>query len=70
MEMSWPYPFRSKYNPDNNYTDIDYSMTSPLLADGSNFPCKGELHGMAWAFLEVLIYFLRTSETYTDLAHR
>ncbi|KAI4722708.1 hypothetical protein E4T48_00997 [Aureobasidium sp. EXF-10727] len=41
MEMSWPYPLRSKYNPANSYTIIDYSMTSPLLADGSNFPCKG-----------------------------
>lgn len=41
MEMSWPYPLRSSFNPNNNYTDIDYSMTSPLNADGSNFPCKG-----------------------------
>jgi hypothetical protein len=41
MEMSWPYPFRSKYNPADSYENIDYSMTSPLLADGSNFPCKG-----------------------------
>lgn len=41
MEMSWPYPFRSKYNPANDYTNIDYSMTSPLIANGSNFPCKG-----------------------------
>lgn len=41
MEMSWPYPLRSKYNSANNYSDIDYSMTSPLDPDGSNFPCKG-----------------------------
>lgn len=41
MEMSWPYPLRSKYNPANSYSIIDYSMTSPLAADGSNFPCKG-----------------------------
>ncbi|KAL2753486.1 hypothetical protein ACRALDRAFT_1072041 [Sodiomyces alcalophilus JCM 7366] len=39
MEMIWPPPFRSKHNPHS--TDIDYSMTSPLEADGSNFPCKG-----------------------------
>ncbi|KAF4964970.1 hypothetical protein FSARC_7148 [Fusarium sarcochroum] len=38
MEMYSPAPLRSKFNP---YThDIDYSMTSPLLTDGSNFPCK------------------------------
>lgn len=41
MEMSWPYPLHSKYDPANDYTNIDYSMTSPLVADGSNFPCKG-----------------------------
>ncbi|EGE03336.1 endoglucanase [Trichophyton equinum CBS 127.97] len=41
MEMKTPYPFRSKFNPENKYTDIDYSMTSPLNSDGSNFPCKG-----------------------------
>jgi len=41
MEMSWPYPLHSKYNPANDYNDVDYSMTSPLEADGSNFPCKG-----------------------------
>ncbi|KAL7903901.1 hypothetical protein GGI35DRAFT_472791 [Trichoderma velutinum] len=40
MEMKSPPPFRSKYNP---YTgsDIDYSMTSPLSASGSDYPCKG-----------------------------
>ena len=41
MELSWPYPLRSKYNAANSYEIIDYSMTSPLNADGSNFPCKG-----------------------------
>ncbi|KFY06801.1 hypothetical protein V492_07722 [Pseudogymnoascus sp. VKM F-4246] len=41
MELDWPYPLHSKFDPANDYTIIDYSMTSPLLADGSNFPCKG-----------------------------
>lgn len=41
MEMSWPYPLRSKFDPANSYQVIDYSMTAPLSADGSNFPCKG-----------------------------
>ncbi|KAL7936029.1 hypothetical protein V8C35DRAFT_247417 [Trichoderma chlorosporum] len=40
MEMKSPPPFRSKYNP-NSGQDIDYSMTSPLEASGSDFPCKG-----------------------------
>jgi hypothetical protein len=44
MALSFPPAFRSSTNeiavkaaPNN----IDYSMTSPLDADGSNFPCKG-----------------------------
>lgn len=41
MEISYPHPLRSKFNPENSYNIIDYSMTSPLNADGSNFPCKG-----------------------------
>ncbi|KAH7142736.1 hypothetical protein B0J13DRAFT_585448 [Dactylonectria estremocensis] len=40
MEMTYPAPFKSKYNPYAG-SDIDYSMTSPLAGDGSNFPCKG-----------------------------
>ncbi|CZT16669.1 uncharacterized protein RCC_02504 [Ramularia collo-cygni] len=39
--MSWPYALHSKFNPNNDYTIIDYSMTAPLFPDGSNFPCKG-----------------------------
>lgn len=41
MEMSWPYPLHSKYDPENTYQNLDYSMTSPLDPNGSNFPCKG-----------------------------
>ncbi|OJD15030.1 hypothetical protein AJ78_04685 [Emergomyces pasteurianus Ep9510] len=41
IEMSQPVPFRSKYGSGGN---VDYSMTSPLLADGSDFPCKGYHH--------------------------
>lgn len=40
MEMIWPPAFKSKANPFAGQ-DIDYSMTAPLSADGSNFPCKG-----------------------------
>ncbi|KAL6855262.1 hypothetical protein ACO1O0_006401 [Amphichorda felina] len=39
MEISQPPPLRSKFN--DFTTDVDYSMTSPLSQDGSNFPCKG-----------------------------
>ncbi|KAM5355587.1 hypothetical protein ACJ41O_002233 [Fusarium nematophilum] len=40
MEMIYPAPFKSKANP-NAGSDVDYSMTAPLEAGGSNFPCKG-----------------------------
>ncbi|KAJ2979271.1 hypothetical protein NQ176_g3357 [Zarea fungicola] len=39
MQMSWPPALRSKFNL--HTTDIDYDMTAPLHADGSDFPCKG-----------------------------
>lgn len=39
MEMTWPPPIRSSYNPYT--TDIDYDMTSPLDENGDNYPCKG-----------------------------
>jgi hypothetical protein len=39
MEVTYPPPFRSRYNPYT--TDIDYSMTNPLSSSGSDFPCKG-----------------------------
>ncbi|WPH04096.1 Hypothetical protein R9X50_00698100 [Acrodontium crateriforme] len=46
MELSWPYPLHSKFDPVNHGSDqIDWSMTSPLAADGSDFPCKGYQNG-------------------------
>jgi hypothetical protein len=39
MEISFPPPFRSKFNP--HATNVDYTNTAPLAADGSNYPCKG-----------------------------
>lgn len=41
MELSWPYVFRSKFNPNVPEGLKDYSMTSPLSASGGNYPCKG-----------------------------
>src|SRR5271170_8136087 len=41
MQMSNPYPINSPLNPATPEYLKDYSYTSPLLADGSNFPCKG-----------------------------
>jgi hypothetical protein len=39
VEMKSPVPFRSKFLVPQP-ADADFSMTSPLNADGSNFPCK------------------------------
>lgn len=41
MQMTYPAPFRSKSNSFVPETSIDYSMTTPLLATGANYPCKG-----------------------------
>ncbi|RFU30208.1 hypothetical protein B7463_g6119, partial [Scytalidium lignicola] len=41
IAITWPLPFRAAYNPNSVPAQIDYSITSPLNADGSNFPCKG-----------------------------
>lgn len=46
MEMSWPFPIRSQLDPAVAEADKDYSYTSPLLQDGSNFPCKGYQTGV------------------------
>ncbi|KAL1679172.1 hypothetical protein EV122DRAFT_210486 [Schizophyllum commune] len=43
MEVTNPPPLRSKSNPNTPENLIDYSMTSPLISDGSNYPCKGYL---------------------------
>jgi hypothetical protein len=40
MQMSWPYPLHSTFNPKTPESAKDYSMTSPLLTDGI-YPCKG-----------------------------
>ncbi|KAA8576729.1 hypothetical protein EYC84_006798 [Monilinia fructicola] len=40
LSLTYPVPFRSKDNPYAVESQIDYSITSPLASDGSNFPCK------------------------------
>lgn len=37
MQMNWPYPLRSQFDPQNDWSNIDYSMTNPLKSDG--MPC-------------------------------
>lgn len=34
IEMTSPYPIRSQFDPENDWNNIDYSMTSPLNSDG------------------------------------
>lgn len=44
IQMTWPYPLRSKFNPSTPQNLIDYSISSPLAGSGSNYPCKGYQH--------------------------
>ncbi|EFQ96892.1 hypothetical protein MGYG_08815 [Nannizzia gypsea CBS 118893] len=39
MQLAKPFPVRSPLNKEN--TNKDYSYTSPLRSDGSDYPCKG-----------------------------
>ncbi|GAA5852072.1 hypothetical protein JCM5353_003010, partial [Sporobolomyces roseus] len=41
MELLYPPPINSKYDKQTIEANKDYSMTSPLEQDGSNYPCKG-----------------------------
>ncbi len=43
MQLTYPPPLKSKFNPHTSPANIDYSLTSPLKGDGSDFPCKGSL---------------------------
>ncbi|GAA5900370.1 hypothetical protein JCM5296_001411 [Sporobolomyces johnsonii] len=38
--LNEPYAIYSKYDPQTAEANKDYSMTSPLAADGSDYPCK------------------------------
>jgi hypothetical protein len=40
IELSWPYPLRSKYNPDSPQDLIDYDMINPLYANGESIMYK------------------------------
>jgi hypothetical protein len=39
MELSFPFPLRSKFDPQNSSAGIDYNNMRPLAHDGSDFPC-------------------------------
>lgn len=41
MELNSPYAIKSQFNKANVEPNIDWSMTSPLALDGSNWPAKG-----------------------------
>ncbi|KAF1991329.1 lytic polysaccharide monooxygenase, partial [Aulographum hederae CBS 113979] len=41
FQMVDPLPFRSPKDTELTSSQVDYDITSPLAADGSNYPCKG-----------------------------
>ena len=40
MEMSYPFPLRSRLDPQTPDALKDYNMVAPLHLDGSDYPCK------------------------------
>lgn len=40
VALTFPPPFNAAYNPSTPPANVDYSITSPLSSDGSNYPCK------------------------------
>jgi hypothetical protein len=55
MEMSEPLPMRSRLDPLNTGSQVDYDLKSPLNAGGSNYPCHGYQNDRP----------IRTTATYT-----
>lgn len=43
MQMQFPPPLLSKFNPNTPPEYINFDMVSPLAKDGFDFPCKGYL---------------------------
>ena len=43
-QMAWPYPFKSPLDPSTSWDQKDYSMTNPLQASGTDYPCKGYIN--------------------------
>ncbi|BGP28353.1 hypothetical protein JCM10296v2_000085 [Rhodotorula toruloides] len=52
IEMMYPPPINSKFDPQTLEANKDYTMTAPLFPDGSNFPCKGYNTPEAYASLK------------------
>ncbi|KAB8204187.1 hypothetical protein P875_00117203 [Aspergillus parasiticus SU-1] len=48
MEMIRPFPLKSQFDPNNDWSNIDYDNTSPLEPSGSNFPCRGHHKTTHW----------------------
>ena len=63
MQMLSPPPINSRYNRYSG-SDIDYSMTSPLSTDGSNFPCKG-YHRLLYDTAGTPVATFRGGESYS-----
>lgn len=41
IEVSYPYPFRSRFDREiRRPNEPDWNNKDPLYADGTNFPCK------------------------------
>ncbi|GAA6044256.1 hypothetical protein JCM8097_002096 [Rhodosporidiobolus ruineniae] len=68
MELHYPPPINSKYDPQTLESNKDYSMTSPLAADGSNYPCKGYNTASAYSSLSPVATLTAGSNLEIELA--
>jgi hypothetical protein len=41
MELSHPFPLRSKFDTQNTGANVDYNNMRPLARNGADFPCLG-----------------------------
>ncbi|GAA5860369.1 hypothetical protein JCM8547_003479 [Rhodosporidiobolus lusitaniae] len=68
MELQYPPPINSKYDPQTLEANKDYSMTAPLNSDGSNYMCKGYNTAEAYATLTPVATLKAGSDLEIELA--
>ncbi|WWC90519.1 uncharacterized protein L201_005455 [Kwoniella dendrophila CBS 6074] len=63
-QLAWPYPLHSPLNPATPEAIKDYSMTSPLVSDGT-YPCKGFINNPSSGMGSVATYSAGQTMNYT-----
>ncbi|WRT68564.1 uncharacterized protein IL334_005541 [Kwoniella shivajii] len=63
-QLAWPYPLHSPLNPATPEAIKDYSMTSPLISDGT-YPCKGFINNPSSDMTSVATYSAGSTMNFT-----